>query len=82
MKIIGVEPLVLGTSWRNLIFLKVKTDEGLVGIGECTLQNRDEGILGYLQGAVRRHVVGERYRDLIERMYWRRSRRPASSTAS
>ena len=51
MKITAVEPLVLGTSWRNLIFLKVKTDEGLTGIGECTLQNREEGVLGYLPGS-------------------------------
>ena len=72
MKITAVEPVVLGTSWRNLIFLKVKTDEGLVGIGECTLQNREEGVLGYLQGAVRRHVVGSdpfNIEDLWLRMY-------------
>jgi galactonate dehydratase len=72
MKITAVEPLVLGTSWRNLIFLKVKTDEGLVGIGECTLQNREEGALGYLQGAVRRHVIGSdpfNIEDRCLRMY-------------
>ncbi len=72
MKITAVEPLVLGTSWRNLIFLKVKTDEGLVGIGECTLHNREEGILGYLPGAVRRHVLGSdpfNIEDLCLRMY-------------
>lgn len=72
MKITAVEPLVLGTSWRNLIFLKVRTDEGLVGIGECTLQNREEGVLGYLQGAVRRHVIGTdpfNIEDLWLRMY-------------
>jgi len=72
MKIIAVEPLVLGTSWRNLIFLKVRTDEGLVGIGECTLQNREEGVLGYLQGAARRHVIGSdpfNIEDLWLRMY-------------
>ena len=72
MKITGVEPFVLGTSWRNLVFIKVKTDEGLVGIGECTLQNREEGILGYLQGAARRHVVGSdpfNIEDLWLRMY-------------
>ena len=64
--------MVLGTSWRNLIFLKVKTDEGLVGIGECTLQNREEGVLGYIQGAVRRHVIGSdpfNTEDLCLRMY-------------
>ena len=72
MKITAVEPVVLGTSWRNLIFLKVKTDDGLVGIGECTLQNREEGVLGYLQGAVRRHVIGSdpfNIEDLWLRMY-------------
>ena len=72
MKITAVEPLVLGTSWRNLIFLKVKTDEGLVGIGECTLQNREEGVLGYVQGATRRHVIGSdpfNIEDLWLRMY-------------
>lgn len=72
MKITSVEPLVLGTSWRNLIFIRVKTDDGLVGIGECTLQNREEGVLGYLQGAVRRHVLGSdpfNIEDLWLRMY-------------
>ncbi len=85
MKITAVEPLVLGASWRNLIFLKVKTDEGLVGIGECTLQNREEGVLGYLQGAVRRHVIGSdpfNIEDLWMRMYrnefWRNG--PISTT--
>jgi galactonate dehydratase len=85
MIITAVEPLVLGTSWRNLIFLKVKTDEGLVGIGECTLQNREEGVLGYLQGAVRRHVIGSdpfNIEDLWMRMYrdefWRNG--PISTT--
>lgn len=72
MKITAVEPLVLGTSWRNLIFLKVSTDEGLVGYGECTTQNREEGVLGYLPGAVRRHVLGSdpfNIEDLWLRMY-------------
>ena len=40
MKITDVKPLVLGTSWRNLIFIKVETDEGVTGIGEITIQNR------------------------------------------
>ena len=72
MKITAVEPLVMGTSWRNLVFIKVRTDEGLVGIGECTLQNREEGVLGYLQGAARRHVIGSdpfNIEDLWLRMY-------------
>ncbi len=72
MKIVAVEPLVLGTAWRNLIFLRVKTDDGLEGLGECTLQNRHGGVLGYLQGAVQRHVIGSdpfNVEDLWLRMY-------------
>jgi len=72
MRITAVEPLVLGTSWRNLVFVRVRTDEGLVGIGECTLQNREEGVLGYLAGAARRHVIGSdpfNIEDLWLRMY-------------
>jgi galactonate dehydratase len=72
MKITSVEPLVLGTSWRNIIFLRMTTDEGLVGFGESTLQNREEGLLGYLEGAVRRHVLGSdpfNIEDLWRRMY-------------
>jgi galactonate dehydratase len=72
MRITAVEPVVLGTSWRNLVFIKVRTDEGLIGIGECTLQNREEGVLGYLQGAARRHVIGSdpfNIEDLWLRMY-------------
>jgi len=72
MKITDVTPVVLGTSWRNIIFIKVQTDEGLVGIGEATIQNREEGVLGYLQGAKRRHVIGSdpfNIEDLWLRMY-------------
>lgn len=72
MKISNVTPLVLGTSWRNLIFLKVETDEGVVGYGEATLHNKEEGVLGYLEGAKRRHILGSdpfNIEDLWMRMY-------------
>ena len=49
MKIAHVTPLVMHDVWRNLIFLKVETDDGLIGIGEASLTNRDEGIIGYLR---------------------------------
>ena len=72
MKIVDVKPFVLGTSWRNLIFIKVYTDEGVTGIGEATIQNREEGVLGFLEGASRRHVIGTDpfdIEDLWLRMY-------------
>ena len=72
MRITDVIPLVMGTSWRNLIFIKVLTDEGVYGISEATIQNREEGVLGYLEGAKRRHVIGSDpfdIEDLWLRMY-------------
>jgi len=58
MKITGVTPLVLGTPWRNLTFVKVETDEGIYGLGEVRLNNRTQALLGYLQEAVPRYVIG------------------------
>ncbi|MBE0697547.1 MAG: mandelate racemase/muconate lactonizing enzyme family protein [Anaerolineaceae bacterium] len=58
MKITRVTPMVLGTAWRNLTFLKVETDEGLYGLGEARSLNKDDALLGYLNEAVPRYVIG------------------------
>ncbi len=71
MKISRITPLVLGTPWRNLTFLKVETDEGLVGWSEGRNVNRTEALLGYLAGISKRYVVGSdpfRIEDLVHRM--------------
>ncbi|QDU90684.1 D-galactonate dehydratase [Pirellulimonas nuda] len=58
MKISRVTPLVLGTPWRDLTFVKVETDEGLVGYGEARALNRTESLLGYLKETTPRHLLG------------------------
>ncbi len=58
MKITAVTPLVLGTPWRNLTFVKVETDDGLYGLGEVRLNNRTNALLGYLSEAMPRYVIG------------------------
>ncbi len=58
MKITQVTPLVLGTGWRDLTFLKVETDEGLTGVGEARVLNRTGAVLGYLTDAVPRYLIG------------------------
>src|SRR5579859_4552786 len=58
MKIVKVTPLVLGTPWRNLTFVKVETDEALYGLGEVRLNNRTNALLGYLSEAVPRYAIG------------------------
>ena len=54
MKITAVTPLVLGTPWRNLTFVKVETDSGLYGLGEVRIPNRTNALLGYLSEAMPR----------------------------
>jgi fumarylacetoacetase-like protein len=58
MKITAVIPLVLGTPWRNLTFVKVETDSGLYGLGEVRLANRTNALLGYLMRLCRAMSLG------------------------
>jgi galactonate dehydratase len=57
MKISKLTPMVLGTPWRNLTYLKVETDEGLVGVGEVR-SIRTDALLGYLKQIEKRYVLG------------------------
>ena len=36
MKIIDMKIVVVGNPWKNWIFVKIFTDEGIEGLGECT----------------------------------------------
>ena len=58
MKITAVTPFVLGTQWRNLVYVKVETDEGLVGVGESRPINKVDSLVGYLRDVTDRFVVG------------------------
>lgn len=71
MKITKVTPMVMGTAWRNLTFVKVETDEGLLGVGEVRVVNRTEAVLGYLAESVPRYVLGSdpfETEKLVQRM--------------
>ncbi len=48
----------MGTAWRELTFVKVETDEGLVGVGEVRSVNHTSSVLGYLAEAGPRYVLG------------------------
>ena len=71
MKITAVTPLVLGTPWRNLTFVKVETDGGIYGLGEVRLANRTNALLGYLSESMPRYVIGHDpfdIEDLVSKM--------------
>lgn len=72
MKIVDVKSAVLGTAWRNLTFVQVMTDEGLVGVGEVRMLNHTDALRGYLAEAVPNHVLGHDPFDiesLVQGMY-------------
>ncbi len=72
MKITNVTPMVMGTEWRNITFVKVETDEGLVGAADVRALNRTDAVNGYLSEAVPRYVLGAdpfNIEQLVNRMY-------------
>ncbi|NJD11388.1 MAG: mandelate racemase/muconate lactonizing enzyme family protein, partial [Gemmatimonadetes bacterium] len=72
MIITDITPLVLGTPWRNLTFVKVATDEGLTGVAEARSVNRTEAVLAYLEAAKRHYVLGAdpfEVERLVHRMF-------------
>ena len=82
MKITGVDTFVVGTAWRNLTIARVRTDEGLEGVGEVRMVNHTSALLGYLAYAVPTHVAGSdpfAIEDLVQRM-WRSDYERAGAT--
>lgn len=49
MKIVEVRPLIVGAGMRNWVFVKVVTDEGLVGWGEATTEWRTQAVVASIQ---------------------------------
>ena len=58
MKIIDLQTFVVGNPWKNWIFLKLHTDEGITGLGEATTGLSTKPSVGDLE-ELRRHVIGE-----------------------
>ena len=49
MKITKVEPFLVDGGWRPFIFVKVETDEGITGWGECTDPRSPNGVVGAIK---------------------------------
>ncbi|MGH8210563.1 MAG: galactonate dehydratase [Steroidobacteraceae bacterium] len=70
MKITNVETFLVGTKWRNWLFVKLSTDEGIVGVGEASLGGMEKAVESAIHEFKRRIVLGSSPFD-IENM-WRR----------
>ncbi len=58
MKIADVKIYTMGSAWRNFVFARLRTDEGLEGIGEARPVNREEAVAAYLDAIAHRYVLG------------------------
>src|SRR4029077_10557188 len=72
MKISQVSWSDMGSTWRNLTFLKLTTDEGLVGISEVRLSNRTNAPLGSPNERKNRSSLARypfRIEHIVQRMF-------------
>ncbi|MDY6868417.1 MAG: mandelate racemase/muconate lactonizing enzyme family protein, partial [Chloroflexota bacterium] len=67
MKIVDYKCFTLSTGWRNLTYVMVETDEGVVGFGEAHIVGKTHTVREYLKD-VRRHLIGHDVFD-IEALY-------------
>jgi galactonate dehydratase len=58
LKIRDVETVVVFGGFRNWVFVRVQTDEGITGTGEATLEGRAETMVAAV-GELRRYLVGQ-----------------------
>ncbi len=71
---------------RNLVTLKIMTDEGVHGLGDATLNGREKAVVAYLEDHVIPCLIGRdphRIEDIWQYLYkgayWRRG--PVTMTA-
>lgn len=77
MKIIDVKTLIAHAIWRNFIFVKVFTDEGIVGVGEASLEWNELAVAGAIR-SLSPLVIGkdpsqieDLWRSMFRDPYWR-----------
>ncbi len=67
MKITKVTPIFCDARWRAFVFVKVETDEGLVGYGECTDNSAALGVGGCVKD-LEPYLIGKDSRA-VEKLY-------------
>jgi galactonate dehydratase len=58
MKITAIDTVIVHAEMRNWVFVKVSTDEGLVGWGESTVEWKTRAVVGCIED-YRTLLVGE-----------------------
>lgn len=58
MKVSSIATFVVGTPWRELTFVELETNTGLVGVGEVRMVNKTETLLACIRELGERYVIG------------------------
>ena len=69
MKIAEIRVTVVGTPWRELIFLELTTDDGLTGVSEVRMVNKTDTLVACIGELAPRYVIGTDPFD-VERLAW------------
>jgi galactonate dehydratase len=85
VKITTIRITVVGTPWRELVFLELSTDDGLTGVGEVRMVNKTDTLVACIEELAPRYVIGTDPFD-VERLAWNVQRaeygRPGEVTQS
>src|SRR5262249_59436054 len=57
-RIADIRTTAVGTPWRELVFVELITDAGLVGVGEVRIVNKTDTLLACVHELGPRYVVG------------------------
>jgi galactonate dehydratase len=69
MKITAARTTIVGTPWRELVFMELETDTGLIGTSEVRMVSRTDTLVACLDELAPRHVIGTDPFD-VERLAW------------
>lgn len=59
MKVTDVKCYMHYSVWRNIIFVKVTTDEGITGVGEATIRNKEMAVKAAVEEHIKPVIVGK-----------------------
>jgi L-alanine-DL-glutamate epimerase-like enolase superfamily enzyme len=68
MKIANVETMICDAGWRPWTYVKIQTDDGLTGYGECSDNRTPRAVVGCVED-LKSLLVGQDPRP-IEKLYW------------
>jgi galactonate dehydratase len=64
MKVVKLEVFLTAAVWRNFVFVKLTTDEGIIGWGDGTLEWKESTVRDLILDLGRRYVIGHNPFDI------------------